>query len=490
MKRTLIVVVYVLGIALSACGGSADETIDEDDDQNSSAVTATTSQSEEQSTPTESSVVEPTAVEPTAQPEETEAVPTEVAASPTSPPQPTATEVPAVTQEDITIVSQGFGQPEGEEELGWAVVLENPNVSQAIENSQYQVAMMDAAGTVLETDSGYINLILPDERLGLSGVIYLPDGSAAATMDVTFEWGEAVASDVSDSFGTSQVTYFADEFSSKVSGVITNPYTTDLEDLRVSAVALDTAGEIIGGGFAYLGFVPASGQTGVQVLVTTSAEPATVELFASISSLTTMAEDADQATDASALILGGQGFGQDIDFGGVGWAFLVENPNPDMGVELSRYQVSAYNDAGVVIGVDNEYMSLLLPAEKTGMSGTLYVPEQAVVARLDVQLLAGDFNAMDAAPLFATESVAFIADDFLPKVTGIVKNLTDVTLENLRTSAIAYNDAGEIIGGGYSFLESVPGQGQAAADVSVTTTGVPARVELYPAVSGLTDLSP
>jgi len=54
-------------------------------------------------------------------------------------------------------------------------------------------------------------------------------------------------------------------------------------------------------------------------------------------------------------------------------------------------------------------------------------------------------------------------------------------------SAIAYDEAGEIIGGGFTYLDFVPANGKAAVEVSITSTGIPATTELYAIVSGLSD---
>jgi len=67
-----------------------------------------------------------------------------------------------------------------------------------------------------------------------------------------------------------------------------------------------------------------------------------------------------------------------------------------------------------------------------------------------------------------------------------VKSPYQKDLENIRVAAVAYDEAGNIIGGGFTYLDFVPANGQAAVEVSITTSGVPATVELYPTISGLT----
>jgi hypothetical protein len=60
--------------------------------------------------------------------------------------------------------------------------------------------------------------------------------------------GDPVSSDMTEPVTTDKVVYRPGDYSSSALGVITNPYDRDLNDLRVSAVAYNAAGEIIGGG--------------------------------------------------------------------------------------------------------------------------------------------------------------------------------------------------------------------------------------------------
>jgi hypothetical protein len=53
---------------------------------------------------------------------------------------------------------------------------------------------------------------------------------------------------------------------------------------------------------------------------------------------------------------------------------------------------------------------------------------------------------------------------------------------------LAYDSAGKIIGGGFTFLDFVPANGQTAAEVSVKVNGTPGKIEMYATVSGLSSL--
>lgn len=178
------------------------------------------------------------------------------------------------------------------------------------------------------------------------------------------------------------------------------------------------------------------------------------------------------------------GFGQDGR--SVGWAFIVENPNSGLAVVNSQYQVAAYDASGTVLKTDSGYIPIVLPGERLAIASDLILNEGQVAGRVDVQVRTGEFEPLEVTSLFTTENVAYLPDDYFPKATGVVVSSATRDLENIRVSAVAYDEAGNIIGGGFTYLDFVPAGGRAAVEVSITTSAPPARVELYPTISGLT----
>jgi hypothetical protein len=177
------------------------------------------------------------------------------------------------------------------------------------------------------------------------------------------------------------------------------------------------------------------------------------------------------------------GFGQDKSAGS--FAFIVQNPNPDYAYEDTPYQVAAYDAAGSVLKTESGHIEALVAGQQLGVAGRLYLPENTTISRLDVQLLAGRAVALGPVPTLTAENVGYRDDRYSPKVTGIVKSPYDKNVTYARISALAYDAGGAIIGGGFTFLNFVPAHGQSAVEVNVKTTGKPARVELYPTISGL-----
>ncbi len=192
---------------------------------------------------------------------------------------------------------------------------------------------------------------------------------------------------------------------------------------------------------------------------------------------TAIPTDTPAPTATALALLLDRGFGQSgIE---VGYAFRLRNPDPARALTDSSYQVAAYDAGGHALNTDAGYVHRILPGEVMGIGGTLFVPDKTTVARVDVQILPGTLAPVGQAKAFTTSGVTYQADPYTPKVTGLVANPTSKVARNLFVSAVPYDAAGRIIGGGWTYLDFVPANDKSAVEVSVISNSEPARVELY-----------
>lgn len=425
--------------------------------------------------PAESTTAPPGEAEPTWTP----AAETE----PTSTPLPEPTSSPTVESEAIQLLTQGFGQ-DGQE-VGYAFLVENPNAGLAFESSQYQVAAFDEGGAVVATDSSYIELVLPGQKLGVAGTIWLDEGVTATEVEVQLKEGDAVPTEPIPTFTVESTHYYDSEYFAGVTGLISSPYNRDLTDLRVSAVAYNDAGDIIGGGFTFVNFILADSSAGVDVSVTSSGDVASVELYPVVSGLTVLRGEEELPEGADDIVLRKQGFGQsDRD---VGFGMLIENPNDNFSVESSQYHLTAFAPDGHVLTTEEGYVDVVLPEQTVGVGGELWLDEGMTADHVEIQLKAGTFVESEPLPHFSAENVTYQGGGFSPKVTGQIISPYEQDITDLRVSAIPYNEAGDIIGGGFTFLDFVGANGDAAVEVTITSAGAPATCELYAVVSGLSE---
>jgi hypothetical protein len=122
--------------------------------------------------------------------------------------------------------------------------------------------------------------------MGLSDSIFVAAEEPVERVDVQISNGRFVQPDPDyQPFVTEDASFEPGRVSNHVRGFVVNPYEQDVTDLFVSAILYDDTGEIIGSGFTFLDEVAARGRTAVEVRTLTSSEPASVELYATLSSL-------------------------------------------------------------------------------------------------------------------------------------------------------------------------------------------------------------
>jgi len=322
--------------------------------------------------------------------------------------------------------------------------------------------------------------------LGIGGWMYLDEGVSAAKVTIQINPGEPTRSDLAEMFTVDKVTYIPDEYSPEVRGLITNSTDNDVSYLQVSALVLDDAGEIIGGGATYLNFINAGSSLGASVPVYSDGEVASVEIYPALSGLYSLETVNPLPDGASEILLKKQGFGQSDTQ--VGYGLIFENPNPDYIVEQTMYHITAYGDDGTILAATDNYIDILLPNQTLGVGGDLYLKEGDVIAKIETEIRSGNFNASQDMPGFTSENAAFLPDEYVPQISGEIISPYDKDIEYLRVSAIAYNEAGDIIGGGYTYLDFVPAKSKSAVSVYVTVSETPAKVELYASVTSLSDL--
>jgi hypothetical protein len=299
-----------------------------------------------------------------------------VAPKATAKPKPSATTAPA-TQE-LVVVDQGFGQEELE--VGYGIVVENPGES-AISDSEYQVTFYDADGAVLDTETGYLGLILPGQRLNIGDSVYLSEGQVADTMEVNLNTGDAVETEFNAPLVTEQVLYRPDEFYSSVLGVISNPFSWDIQGVEVWSVAYDEAGKIIGGGSTYLSFISGGTSTGVDMYITSNGTVASVELNAAMSSNTNY-ENPDERVGVEDVTLLTSGYGQKEEQ--VSYGALFENASANA-VESLNAHITFYADNGDVLGVEDAYIAVILPGETQAIAGYSSVPAGLTLGSMEIQ---------------------------------------------------------------------------------------------------------
>lgn len=204
-------------------------------------------------------------------------VPTLPLASPTPFQPPTREPTPAPAP--ITIIAQGFGQRPAA--MSYAFVIANPNPGLLAQDIRYQVAMYDASGIVLQTETGTIDQVGPGQQIGVGKELKLGPNLVVARIDVLLRPGQFVQAPPLQLLQVSNPA-FVDGNPPNLTGILANPLDRDLANLKIVGIAFNDSG-IIGGGSVELPFAPAGRQVPISVPVVTSQQPTRIEFFAPIS---------------------------------------------------------------------------------------------------------------------------------------------------------------------------------------------------------------
>ena len=184
----------------------------------------------------------------------------------------------------LEITKYGYGQDGNS--IGAGFIILNPNENYGIEDSKYQVTCFSNDGIVLDTDSGYINVIYPNQIIGIASELYLSETSNVDYIDVQVLNGDYVSLEQTEYFKYENIVVQNSGYSPKVTGVVINPFENDITDLKINAIVYDEDDEIIGAGYTYLDFILSQSKGAVDPTVTLEGIPSNAEIYALITSLT------------------------------------------------------------------------------------------------------------------------------------------------------------------------------------------------------------
>jgi hypothetical protein len=174
------------------------------------------------------------------------------------------------------------------------------------------------------------------------------------------------------------------------------------------------------------------------------------------------------------------GFAQ--DGGWINYSFIVENPNLGVALNEVSYEVVVADDQGAILGANQSFVWLLTPGQRLAVANAMAVAEGERAGGLFVRVRS--WHVVPTDPLQATD-VGFVADEVAPRVTGRIASAFPSVVDNVRVSALAFDSDGAIIGAGHAFIARIDPGGSSAIEVPIITRGVPARVELHPALTSL-----
>jgi len=183
-------------------------------------------------------------------------------------------------------------------------------------------------------------------------------------------------------------------------------------------------------------------------------------------------------------------FGYGIQRQTVSVGFLVQNTESNSAIESTRYIATAYDVDGYVLASSSGYIDVIFPDQTIAGATDILLPSGKIAEKIEVLILPGSSEPVPSSGYpFSVENVSYIAGGYTSKATGLVKSTLSNDVDYVKVIAIAYDENGKIIGGGFTYLDFIPANGESAVDVPITIGATPARIELYPTFSSLSNLT-
>ena len=187
----------------------------------------------------------------------------ELTADVTIPPGPA--EGLSIADKGVTVVEDRFDP--ARREGTFAVIIENPHERWTAQGVQVDVQFLDAAGTPLGGDNGFVEVVLPGQKVAVAALFFdaptVPVADLSVTLDVA-RWRETDA--VDGTFQTTDVVTEEAEFSGVHSTfVLRSTFEDDLVDVGVTVVYRGPDGRIVGGSDTFVDLLEPHTDTPVEV---------------------------------------------------------------------------------------------------------------------------------------------------------------------------------------------------------------------------------
>lgn len=391
------------------------------------------------------------------------------------------------------VVQTWFKQdPNNSTVFNYGLIIKNPNPDAALLYVTLQAVAYDADDTILGTGSTYVNSILPNQELGVPGYgITPPEGAVVDRLVVEVTDGGRLfpMSIDGDLFTFDRVKLYSDAYNPNVTAVMNFNGNEAVNGITVSAIGFDGMGNIVGVGNNYETLYAAPGdQLPLMVNMTFTEDPALVQLYA-----TYPPDGQVEMVDISALPkVSAWGYKVDSNHY-VSYAAVLKNPADADLYQYLNCRLVIYDTEGNVLAIGSDMINSIFPGEKQAIAGGIYLPEGVeydAIDRIEVLVQPPTFDS-DAIGLssqgvksnpLVIDDITFFPGDYSSKVTAMMKNSSDYTINSVVT-AVLYDASGTVIGGARAYPPEVSGGGKVAIEVPIYMNVEPDKVELYVSIS-------
>lgn len=170
-----------------------------------------------------------------------------------------------VVDSGVTIVEDRFDP--ARREGTFAAIVENPHAGWLAQGVQVNVSFLDESGAVAGTDQGFVDLVLPGQRVAVGALFFDAPTVPITALDVTLDvarWRET--SPFEGQLTTAEVETVEAEFSGvRTTFLLRSSFDEPLTDVGVTAVYRNAFGGIVGGSDTFVDLLEPGVDTPVEI---------------------------------------------------------------------------------------------------------------------------------------------------------------------------------------------------------------------------------
>lgn len=360
--------------------------------------------------------------------------------------------------------------------------IKNTDPTYALLGTYCTVEAFDANGESVGEWEDYIEFLKPGETTKFSGQIWKLNENVAEKIDVTCEYQVTDNTDYTLPFEiTNERIYYDDLFSQHlVTAVFKNTSPTTYLYTRIDAIAYNSAGEMIGGGYDSIAFIYGNTQVGASITLNIDEDPAKIEFYPKTPSYNEI--DDNPARTSQISVVGSNYESFDTYLAG---GMLLKN-NIDQLITGFNVLTTFYAADGSVCMKDYFGGDVLFPGETIGTSnGSIFFPEDCIPNNYEsyVYPLSVAEPQLPSNP-FSASNAQYSNEDY-PKVKVTITNNHNQRISDVTVNVLLYNTDGNIIGGSKDYLGEIAANGNAEMEIWVSDIGnqTIGKIEVYPTLT-------
>ncbi len=367
--------------------------------------------------------------------------------------------------QDLVLLDQDFWTQDGDTVI-MVFFFENPNRDVTFEDVDYTIHLYDAGGAEIQSDGDFIRWVFPGQTLGITSTTYLDDENQVVdSISVDWEYNTGSPDGITYPFTTDNAIYWQNGDYPIVTGIINNNAADTYTNIRTNIVCYNSAGDIVGGGYTYLDFIPGNDYMGFATYVDAFDSVDYVEVYPTFSYSTLYYEGTDFWSEVTIL----NDYFYTDEYGTLQGGMVIQN-NLDTVLSDSVAYVTFYDDNGNVTSVATEYIDTLLPGDTLGFAPwPMMPPDGAMTSTYDILILPGDYvNDYELTENPFQINSAKLIGDYNDTVAVNFTNTYSKSVSEVDVFVLVYDADGNIIGGGSDWTsEPTPAGGSTDIDIWV-----------------------